>query len=435
MKSGLWVFPVRRKISKKQERVKSRQVTGVVSSLGRRGHGIVDTDTGRLFVPYALPGETVRVNVEGDRIDLLDIVESAPDRTKPRCAHFGACGGCAVQHLAVDAYKAWKRGIVEIALRHQGLEAIVDPLVDAHGIGRRRVTFHVRRRGDQVHAGFMKSKSHEVLNVEECPVLEQRLMASVGIARRLGDVLLDQDSALDVRFTSTDSGLICNVLGRAALSYDQHMDLVDVAEDNDLARLSLNGETLAERRKPYLSMGRANVVLPADGFLQATVEGEDVLAKLVADHVATTSPSRIADLFCGIGPYTLRLADGAQVFAADSDASSVAALGEAVRHTPGLKQVSAVVRDLFVDPLSAEELNAFDVVVFNPPRAGAGAQVAEIAQSTVSGVVAVSCDPATFSRDARVLVDAGYDLTSVTPVDQFKWAAHVELVAHFHRPG
>lgn len=236
---------------------------------------------------------------------------------------------------------------------------------------------------------------------------------------------------MSAQFTSTDSGMDCNMLGCPEMGYEQLMALAELAEAYNLARLSHDGEVIAERRKPRLTMGSAHVALPAGGFLQATAEGERVLAKQALDHVRHAGPGPVADLFCGVGPYALRLASERAVYATDSDASSVAALADAARHTAGLKPIETDVRDLFTDPLMAEELRRFSAVLFNPPRTGAEAQSAEIAHSGVPVVVAVSCEPSTFARDARILVDAGYRLVSVLPVDQFRWAAHIEVVALF----
>ncbi len=408
-----------------------------VSTLGRHGHGIAEAETGRLFIPYSLPTETIRAKITGDRGEIIEIIEAASNRADPVCPHFGECGGCAVQHLQEAAYHEWKRGIVATALRHQGLDVDAEPIIDAHGEGRRRVTLHVRRHGSHVQVGFMQAKSHRLSNIQVCPVFVPAFSEAIDLACRLGDCLdapvHGPSHGLDVQLTASETGLDCNVIGISANGYEQHMALVDIAEKYDLARLALDGEIIAERRKPHLRIGMAQVRLPVGGFLQATEEGERVLSGLVRDYVTASGAQSGADLFCGIGSYALRLADHVRILAADSNAMSIEALASAVRYTQNLKPVETVVRDLFDNPLSAEELAAFDFVVFNPPRAGASAQVAEIALSQAPNVIAVSCDPSTFARDARILVDGGYTLERVTPVDQFKWAAHVEIVGVFRR--
>lgn len=412
---------------------KPLETSVTVRELGRHGHGIAEINGQRIFVPFTLPGEIVRVRVAGDHAELLEIAEPSPKRTEPACTHFGSCGGCAVQHLAEEEYLQWKQGIVETALRNQGLEVNVDPIVDAHGEGRRRVSFHLVRKGGKTSVGFMQARSHRMEDIEACPVLEPELSGLIGMAHALGNLLLPRDGKLDVSLTGTETGVDCNVSGRIDVGYEQHMALSELAEQFDLARLSLNGETVAERRRPELVIGPARLTPPSGGFLQATGEGERVLSALVAEHLVDTNSQNTADLFCGIGAYALRLAEQRQVFAADNSAEAIAALESAVRHATGLKPVATSVRDLFDDPLLVDELGEFDAVVFNPPRAGAASQVFEIVGAQVPTVVAVSCDPSTFARDARILVDGGYDLLKVTPVDQFKWAAHVELVALFRR--
>ncbi len=407
-----------------------------ITTLGHRGHGIAEADTERLFVPYSLPTETVRVKVTGDYGEIIEIIEAAEDRIDPACPHFGQCGGCAVQHMQEGTYYEWKRGIVTTALLHQGLDVDVEPVVDAHGAGRRRVTLHVVRQGALVQVGFMQARSHNLSDIQVCPVLAPAFSDAIDLAHELGNSLLVPARGLDVQLTATEAGLDCHVIGTRTIKaggYDQHMALADLAERYDLARLTLDGEMVVERRKPQLRIGGALVTVPVGAFLQATQEGERILSGLVTDHMVAANSQSVADLFCGIGPYALHLAEQAKVFAADNDAASIEALAAAFRHTQNLKPAETVARDLFDNPLTVDELNGVDLVVFNPPRAGASAQAAEIALSQVPDVISVSCDPATFARDARILVEGGYGLERVTPVDQFKWAAHVEVVGFFRR--
>ena len=409
------------------------EATATVSALGRHGHGIAETDEGRLFIPYSLPAETVRVEITGDSGKIVEIIKASENRIEPVCQHFGECGGCAVQHMHGDAYRDWKRNIVTVALQNQDLDVDVESLVDAHGAGRRRATFHVRREGGRVQVGFMQARSHQISDIQTCPVLEPVFCDAIAIARDLAQALSISSRGMDIQLTACKTGLDCNVVGAKTPDYDQHMSVADIAEHFDMARLTLDGEMVAERRKPQLMMDAAQVTLPVGGFLQATLEGEMVLAGLVNDYAVAVDAQHAADLFCGIGSYALRLAKYARVFAVDNNTASIEALSAALRHTPGLKPVTPVARDLFDNPVSAEELNGVDFVVFNPPRAGAQEQAAEIAASNVAAVVAVSCDPSTFARDARILVEGGYRLERVVPVDQFKWAAHVEIVGLFMR--
>lgn len=395
------------------------QVT--ITSLGRRGEGIAELDGRRVHVPFTLPGEEVEVAVEGDRGTALSVLVPSPDRTDPVCRYFGACGGCALQHVSPRDYAAFKRGLVEAALRHAGIETPVGELIDARGAGRRRATLHARKSG----AGYMRARSHELLDIESCPILVPALQRE---APRLARLLHAVAGDADVGFTASATGLDVALATPRRLKPER---LILLAQQLRLARLSLDGELVLQKQAPAIRMGKALVELPIGSFLQATEAAEEVLAGLV---VAGLQGARsVADLFCGIGPFALRIAENAKVFAADSDRLAIAALHKAVRQMQGLKPVTAAVRDLFRDPLAPAELGSCDAVVFDPPRAGAEAQAREIARSGVKTVIAVSCEPRSFARDAAILLAGNYRLESVTPVDQFAYSTHVELVGVFRR--
>jgi 23S rRNA (uracil1939-C5)-methyltransferase len=403
-----------------------------IVELGRRGDGIAKRDNGESsFVPYTLAGETVKIERAGNRSKILEIITPSPERIEPFCPHFGTCGGCAVQHASFQHYQVWKRGIVETALLHKGIEAEIDPLIDAHGDGRRRVTFHAKREKNEILAGFMKSKSHRILNLESCPILEPKLASGIAIARAFAKFVPSRSKPLDIQLTATDNGLDCNVKGASQEGTELFTEIAELADQHGLSRVAFDGKNILERQPPNLSVGDVKVTLPPASFLQPTQAGEDVLAALVLEHMEDAS--NIADLFCGIGPFALRLAKTAAITAVDNDGPSIAALTDAVNHVQGLKPVTAIERDLFEDPLLPMELNKFDAVLFDPPRAGAAAQVEQLIVSDIHKVVGVSCDPVNFSRDARALIDGGFKLECVTPVDQFKYTSHVEIVALFER--
>jgi len=407
-----------------------------ITRLGHRGDGVADTADGPVYVPYALPGETVTVEpVPGnhpDRRHLLHVDTPSPERVVPVCRHFGTCGGCALQHWALPAYRDWKRSLVIEALRHAGLEADVAPLIDAHGEGRRRAVLHARRGTHNVlEVGFSAPRAHHVVAIDSCPVLAPGLGGALKAAWAIAEALETSRKPLDIQVTATDAGMDVDVRGSGPLTPDAIARLATVAEVTALARLTRHAETAVQRAQPVVTIGRARVPLPPGSFLQATVEGEAALARLVLDHIGKAK--RVADLFAGVGTFALRLAERARVTAADSEAKAVDALSRAAKSTPGLKQVDAFVRDLFRRPFVAAELKGFEAVVFDPPRQGAEAQARELARSTVKAVAAVSCDPVTFSRDVKILVDGGYRLTSVTPVDQFRYSQHVEVVGTLER--
>jgi 23S rRNA (uracil1939-C5)-methyltransferase len=408
----------------------------VIDHVGHRGDGVALVDGQTVYVPYTLGGETVEVApVPGhhpDRRRLLQVEHTSPERITPFCPHFGICGGCAIQHWDSERYRAWKRDIVIETLAQAGLACDIDPLVDAHGLGRRRITLHARMgTHDVLKVGFAAANSHDIIPVDRCPILDPGMSGALDAAWAVAEPLISTGKPLDIQITTTDSGLDIDVRGSGPLPAAMIATLSRVAEQHRLARLTRHGELVLMRIPPTIMVGTAQLTLPPGSFLQATVAGEEILAALAAGHCKRVK--HIADLFCGVGPFALRLAAKSRISAFDSDAGAVAALQKAATATPGLKPVKAETRDLFRRPLVPQELRDYDAVVFDPPRQGAQAQAQQLAASKVGVVVAVSCNVATFARDARILVDGGYRLEGVTPVDQFRHTAHVELVARFVR--
>jgi len=406
-----------------------------INALAHRGDGVAEGPGGAIHVACTLPGEIVEVEPlpgHADRRRLIRVVTASPERIAPVCAHFGVCGGCSLQHWDPARYQEWKRGLLVAALAQAGVDSTVEALVDAHGQGRRRATFHARRNAQGVlEVGFAAQRAHRIIGIDHCPVLAPAMDGAIAAARAVAEALKPAGKPLDIQVTATDDGLDMDVRGSGALKSDQAVRLASLAGKHRLARLTRHGELIAQGSPPTLMIGRARVALPPGVFLQATAAGETTLAALVAEHAK--GARRIADLFCGVGPFALRLAEKARVFACDSNAEAVSALGRAAAATPGLKPVQAETRDLFRRPLAAPELKPFDAVVFDPPRQGAQAQATALAQSAVASIVAVSCNPMTFARDARLLVDGGYRLVTATPVDQFRYSPHVEIVARFER--
>jgi 23S rRNA (uracil1939-C5)-methyltransferase len=402
-----------------------------IGRLGAKADGIADTESGAVFVAGALPGEDVLVSREGSRAHLESIETPSADRETPFCPYFGRCGGCATQHMSHGLYQRWKRNTVAVVLRQAGIDAPLRDLVDAHGDGRRRITLHARfAYGVQV--GYMAARSHAVVEISHCPIAEEALRTRAPeVARALATPLASSRKPLDIQITATGGGLDVDLRGHGPLDDRVGVRLCDLAGSLDLARLSLHGELLLERRYPSIVMGRAQVVPPPGSFLQATRRGEEVLSQLV---VAGCRDARsVADLFSGCGPFALRLAEHAEIHAVEVDRASIAALDRAARSTAGLRRVTTEARDLFRRPLLAPELDRFDVVVLDPPRAGAEAQARQIAGSKVSRVVSVSCDAGTFARDAALLIAAGFNLEEVIPVDQFKYSPHIEILGVFQR--
>jgi 23S rRNA (uracil1939-C5)-methyltransferase len=408
----------------------------VIDHVGHRGDGVVTSGGENVYVPYTLGGETVEVApVPGhhpDRRRLVAVEIPSPERVAPFCPHFGICGGCAIQHWETAPYRAWKRDIVVTTLAQAGIACEVAPLIDAHGAGRRRITLHARMgTHDVLKVGFAAVNSHDIVPIDRCPILDPHLDGAIEAAWAIAEPLIGVGKPLDIQVTATENGLDVDVRGSGPVSTKLIGKLSEVAKQHGLARLTRHGELVLARTTPVISIGAAQVALPPGSFLQATIAGEETLAALVADHCKRAK--HVADLFCGVGPFALRLAAKSRVAAFDNDASSIAALQKAATSTSGLKPLKAEARDLFRRPLVPQELRDYDTVVFDPPRQGAQAVATHLAASKVPTVVAVSCNVATFARDAKILIDGGYKIDGVTPVDQFRHTPHVELVARFRR--
>lgn len=402
-----------------------------IDALGAQADGIADDNGTPVYVPFALPGETVDVAFEANAAELKNVVVASPDRITPVCHHFGDCGGCAIQHLATEPYAVWKRHHVVQALKSRGLEAEVEPLYMAQGY-RRRATFSMHRDGDDVVLGFNRAQSHAVIDLKMCAVLDPKIVAALPALRELVSPLLPRRQGARMTVTAVRHGLDIHIEGISkALDTTLRARIAQAASGLHAARITIDGDVIVESFPPILEMADVDVVLPPGGFIQAMEDAETTIANKITKAIGKAK--NVADLYCGIGAFTFALARRAKVMAMDSAAEAIAALETAARHGKGLKPISARRRDLFREPLSRIELNDFDAVVFDPPRAGGEAQSRMLAKSQVKTVVAVSCNPATFARDARILCDGGYDMEPVMPIDQFHYTPHVEMVAVFRR--
>ncbi len=358
-------------------------------------------------------------------------------RVAPPCAHAGACGGCAFQDRALDGLATWKRAVVVDALARRGLTPEVAPTLACAPRSRRRARFAAMRGKKGARLGFLRAQSHEIVDVEACLLVTPALLAAAPALRTLAGFAAPRARRIGITVVETDSGLDVSLEAANALEAGKALEL-DVRERAAawaaaaaVARLSWNGEPVAERRPPILRIGRATVAPPPGAFLQPTREGEAALQRLVAD--ALGAPRRVADLFAGCGTFALRLAERSEVLAVEGDPALVAALDRAWRGADGLKRVVSAPRDLFRRPLRAEELKGVDAVVFDPPRQGAEAQARALADYRGETIVGVSCDADSFARDAAILAEGGWRLRRVAPVDQFLWSRHVELVGVFRR--
>ncbi len=404
----------------------------VVHSIGHRGDGIADGPAGPVFVAGGLPGDRVDAAIVGDRATVLAILEPSPHRQAAPCRHFGVCGGCSLQTLAPGLYADFKRRLVVDALADRGLHPEVEPALVMPPDSRRRATFAGLMAGRRPLVGFTERGSHRIVPLTECRVSVPALLGALPALEAIAARVDPRKSAIDLAVTLTESGLDVDLSGVKVKDADRlRLDLVEIAARFDLARLSLAGEVLVERRPPVVTIDGIPVALPPGAFLQATRESEAALADTVAGAVGKAR--RVLDLYAGVGTFSLRLARQAEVTAAEGSAAAVAALDRAARGMVGRHRVTAERRDLSRRPYVEKELERFDAVVFDPPRAGAPEQSGWLAKSKVPTVVAVSCNPATFARDLRVLVDGGYRIERVEPVDQFLWSSHVEVVALLKR--
>ena len=409
-----------------------RTIEAEIVAIGGRGDGIAETDEGRFYVPYTVPGDRLSLTVRGGEVVDARRTADGKSRHAPVCGHFGTCGGCALQHVEDGAYSEWKRQRVAETLARRGLDIEVAPPVRIAPGTRRRVRLGARATAKGIVLGFKARRSHWLVDVTECPVAHPQIVALLTPLRSVLSDCLSSGAVAEVSVTVAEGGLDVAVDTSSALDLGMRERLADFAATEDLARLAWGGELVVQRGSPRMAFAGIAVHLPPDGFLQPTEEGAAALADII---VAALDPAaRVADLFAGCGAFSLPLAiRGKRVRALDADNAQISALHAAAQNPSLGARLMAEARDLERRPLVGSELAALDGIVLDPPRAGAAAQIREIAAMAIPVVAYASCNPATFARDARTLVDGGYRLDSVTPIDQFVWSTEVELAAVFRR--
>ena len=405
--------------------------TVTIIGVGHSGDGIAETPTGRVFVPLTLRGEVAEIERDGGRARLVRLITSSNERVAPVCRHFGQCGTCAVEHWHGTAYLAWKRDLVAAAFRQRGITIEIEPLVPI-GLGtRRRAILSMVKTARGVILGFHRRGSNEIVRIEECAVLLPAIVAELETLRAIVNAAMEPGRPGRLFAVLADNGLDIALQGAGRLERPAIEALGGFARNSAVARLTVDGTAVFQNRRPEIVVDGITLLPVPAGFLQAAAAAESALAAAVLGHVGGTAP--VADLFAGIGTFTLRLAKRAAVTAVDGETELLQALDAAARRTSRLKPITARKRDLFRNPLAPAELKPFGAVVFDPPATGAKVQSEALAASSVEKVVAVSCNPATLARDARILIDGGYRLTRVQPVDQFLFSADVEVVATFER--
>lgn len=399
----------------------------VIQRLGHLGDAIAIGPEGPIYLKGFLPGE----EVEGDDLAAMRIITPSPNRVRPPCTHARACGGCALQHAADSFVADWKTEAVQSALRGQGIEAAFLPMQISPSKSRRRATFSARRTKGGVTVGFHARASDVLVDIPNCQLLHPDLLAAVPKLDPLVRLGATRVAEIQIQITQTLTGLDVAVSEAKELDAPAQMELARICEAAGFARLTWNGEMVAMRHAPMLRFGRAMVTPPPLAFLQATAQGEAAL--LAAVRRAVGPARKIVDLFAGLGTFALPLAETADVLAVEGDGKMIAALSLGARSAENLHRVETQTRDLFRRPLEPDEFKGVDAVVIDPPRAGAEAQMTTLAQTKVPRIAAVSCNPVTFARDAKILLAGGYRLDFVQVVDQFRWSQHIELAAGFSR--
>ncbi len=399
-----------------------------VARLGHRGDGVAD---GPVFIAGTLPGEVVEGEVTGDRMTSPRIVIPSTDRVRPPCPHARSCGGCALQHASDDFVARWKVEVVKNALAAQGLTAPFRPIVTSPARSRRRATLAGRRTKSGVIVGFHARASDTLVNIPDCHLLHPDLMAAFPALQGITSAGASRKGELALTVTRSDGGPDVAVTGGKPADAVLRLTLAQMAEAHGLSRLTWEGEVIALRAPPAQIFGSARIIPPPGAFLQATSEGEAALLAVVTE--ALGDAHRVADLFAGCGTFALPLAARAEVHAVEGEVAMLEALEGGWKQAPGLRRITTEARDLFRRPLLPDELSRFDAVVIDPPRAGAEAQMRALAEARVPVIAAVSCNPVTFARDARILTEGGYRLHWLQVVDQFRWSPHVELAALFSR--
>ncbi len=399
-----------------------------IERLGHQGDGIFTAAGRDNFVPFTLPGEVVRTIRNGKRVTLEKIVSPSEQRVEPACEHFTDCGGCQMQHLADQPYVEWKYSVLQSALLKQGIDFEPDPVVTFDIANRRKATFLANRKDGELQFGFAQAGSHEIVNLKHCPVLVPELEGAIPIIREFAAMLPLGKQIIRIPVLATETGLDLGIEGLRPPAENLRQALVNKAIQCGLARISVDDEILVEPRKPLLSMGIAKVVPPPSSFVQANSNAEQVMADLVCTHLQKSKS--VIDLYSGVGTFALRLAENSTVWALEENKPALLALDHAWRGTAGkLKQLKTEARNLERRPVSFQEMKKFDGLVFDPPRAGAELQSAQIAKSKITKISAVSCNPTTLARDLSILINGGYRLKRMVPIDQFRFTPHLEVVA------
>ncbi len=403
-----------------------------IDFVGHKGDGVAHVNGHAIYVPFTLEGETVSVEGSGPRCDIKSIIQPSSQRIDPVCKHFGTCGGCQLQHMNEEAYLEWKMGLVTEPLKRAGITLQPDAIVLFKDASRRKCVFNAERTPEGMQLGFVEGSENEILAIEACPVLVPQINEQLDVIRDLVNSVPTTKHTLRVSVLVTENGLDISIEEAKPLSETERQVLIKKTIVHKFARLTVNQETLIKIAEPHIEIASTIVSPPPAAFVQALKEAEDLMSDLVADFLKGCK--QVADLYCGIGTFALKLAENSAVYAVEENGSALNSLDQAWRQTGGkLKQVKTEKRNLERRPVTFGELKKMDGLVFDPPRAGAELQTRQIAKSRVKKVAAVSCNPATLATDLEILVAGGFNIKRIIPIDQFKYTPHLEVVVLLER--
>ena len=399
-------------------------IKSIILTLNSRAEGVTADGT---RVPRALPGEEIALGKENK----FKIILPSKDRITPVCAHYKGCGGCSMQHATQSFIKDWKSNVIKSCLSARGLETIIKPILTSKTNSRRRVTLHGIKTKKSVTVGFFKRNTHELISTPSCELVNPEILSAFSLFEEITLIGATRKSIIEISVTVSKEGLDLNILNGKKLDNQSIMKITGLCESFNIARITWNEDLLANFLNPTIVFQGIAITPPPNAFLQATEQGQEIL--ITNAMLSVFDSDKVIDLFSGCGTFTLPAAKRSEVLAIDKTKSMLTAIDQAWRETTGLKKVTSRSQDLFKEPVGKEELNSFDAAIIDPPRVGAEAQSHELAKSHIKRISSVSCNPRTFSRDAKILVDSGFKIDWVQPIDQFLWSSHIELVAQFSR--
>lgn len=417
-----------------------------IDFLNSKGLGVATTSLGEINLPYVLPGEIVEFerHLYRNKITniLKQIIEASPQRIKPTCKYFGACGGCLLQHLNKEEYINFKNEIIAKALQEENIITKINPLIIISNSSRRRANFEVIKKNDQIFLGFHRYHSHQIINIDECPALVPQLSKLIQPLKEILFNILPNKQKAKIFLTQASNGIdmLFVIEDKIYLDNEKKNLLSTFAKENCIIKIKFRfkqtDELIYQTEDPYIKFNNIQVGIDAESFLQASFLSDEILSNIILKYCLAITPKNkeelsIVDLFCGRGTFTLPLSNHFNVQGFDSDKAAIRALKKVASQTKFNVQIFE--RDLFSSPLKIKDLNKYQLAILNPPRAGAKAQIQEMADSKIDDICYVSCNPESFIEDSKILLQGGYKLLEVTPVDQFYWSPHLEVVGFFKR--